>query len=317
MVGKLGPGELAAVLDRTGAPSDAIATGPAYGEDAAAIEVPGGTLVVSADPISLAASRVGTLAVHVACNDVAASGGDPQWLTSTVFAPDRDRLDAVTAQLDEVAADLGVAIVGGHTELEPSRDRPLVVLTAIGTTDRFVPTGGAEPGDRLLLAGTAGMEGTAILATDFGEELGVESSLIERGTAFFDRIGVLPAARAVRDRATAMHDPTEGGVLGGCYELASAADVTVELDRDAVPVAEETAALCAAADVDPLRIFGSGSLLATVEAEELDPALDALAGAGIHAAAVGRVTERGDAPLAVDGAPVAEPIEDDLYELWE
>jgi len=129
--------------------------GPAYGEDAAAIDLAGteSTLVVAADPLSLAADAVGELAVHVACNDVAASGADPRWLTHTLFLPDDDatRRRTVTQQVDATARDLGVAIVGGHTEVLPSLERPLCSMTALGTTDRFVSSGGAEPGDRLLL----------------------------------------------------------------------------------------------------------------------------------------------------------------------
>lgn len=229
MTGKLGPDALAEVLAATGADDAAVDMGPAYGEDAAAIDLAGteSTLVVAADPLSLAADAVGELAVHVACNDVAASGADPRWLTHTLFLPDDDatRRRTVTQQVDATARDLGVAIVGGHTEVLPSLERPLCSMTALGTTDRFVSSGGAEPGDRLLLTKGAGIEATAILATDFREacaEAGVSAATLDAAAGFLDEVSVVPDAAAVRDAATAMHDPTEGGLLTALVETASA-----------------------------------------------------------------------------------------------
>jgi len=168
MIGKLDPDTLDQVLERTGASSGDLLTGAAYGEDAAAIDLGDGeTLVVSSDPISLAADRAGTLGVYVACNDVAASGADPEFLTNVVFLPDDDEstLATLTDQLDAAADDLGVTIVGGHTEYVPALERPLLSLTAFGRTDRYIPTGGAQPGEKLLLTKGAAIEGTGILAT--------------------------------------------------------------------------------------------------------------------------------------------------------
>lgn len=317
MVGKIAPDDLAAVLARTGAADDRLLQGPAYGEDAAAIEVSDGTLVVSSDPISLAATRVGTLGVHVACNDVAASGADPRWLTSVVFVPRKELLDPVTEQLDAAATDVGATIIGGHTEIDEERDRPLLSLTCIGPTDRFVPTGGAQPGDRVLLTKGAAIEATGILATDFGDELDVDTATLERAESFFEQLSVVPDARVLRDRASAMHDPTEGGVLAGLYELAAASEATIAVDREAIPIHESTATLCRAAGVDPLRVFGSGALLATVPDDEATAALGALDEAGIDAAAIGTVEETDGGPVVLDGEAIADPVEDEMYRLWE
>ena len=320
MPGKVPPEELLAhVFDRTGSADadETVLQGPAHGEDAAAIDWPGGTLVVSSDPISLAASDVGSLGVYIACNDVAASGADPRWLTAVIMLPDEETsLEAITEDLDAAASEVGASIVGGHSEYVDQLERPLLSLTAMGATESVVPTGGAEPGDRVLLTKAAGIEGTAILASDFGDDLGVDGELRERATAFLEEISVVPDARAVRDYATAMHDPTEGGVAAGLLELAQASDVRLEVDRDAVPIREETRRLCEAADVDPLRIFGSGALLATVPEEAVDDALAALANVGVEAAEIGIATA-GGSDVLLDGRPLGGPVEDDLYPLWE
>ena len=328
MIGKLDPDTLGHVLDRTGASSADLLTGAAYGEDAAAIDLGDGeTLVVSSDPISLAADRAGTLGVYVACNDVAASGADPEFLTNVIFLPEEndETLATLTDQLDAAADDLGVTIVGGHTEYVPALDRPLLSLTAFGRTDHYVPTGGAQPGDTLLLTKGAAIEGTGILATDFADEAreaGIEQATLDRATGFFEEISIHPEAERLRSAATAMHDPTEGGVVTGCVELAAASGVDLIVERESVPIRPETAAICEAIGVDPLRIFGSGALLATVPPEAVETALDALDGADIDAAVIGEVRkssgdDNNDGALVVDGERITTAPTDQLYPLWE
>ncbi|WP_066413847.1 AIR synthase family protein [Halorubrum aethiopicum] len=329
MTGKVPPDALSDLLAATGTTDPAVAVGPAYGEDAAAIDLGDRTLVVATDPLSLAADAVGRLAVHVACNDVAASGADPRWLTNTVLVPDDDpdRLETIAEQVDAAAAEVGAAVVGGHTETVPALERPLLSMTALGTTDRFLSTGGASPGDRLLLTKGAGIEATAILATDFREECadaGVPAETLESAARFLEAVSVVPDAAAVRGVATAAHDPTEGGVAGALVELATASDTVLEVERERVPVRPETRACCDALGVDPLRAFGSGALLAAVPEDRVDDALDALDAVGVSAAGIGSVREPGAGPdgepagtLLLDGEAIREPPRDELYRLWE
>ncbi|MFC7045777.1 AIR synthase family protein [Halobacteriaceae archaeon GCM10025711] len=322
-MGKVDPETLAdLVFARTGAPDDDdVVMGPTYGEDTAAVRVGDQTLVVNSDPISLAAERIGTLGVHVACNDVAASGADPRWLNNVIFLPDDrpDLLDTITADIHTEATDLGVAVIGGHSEYAAELSRPLVSMTCMGVTDRYVATGGASPGDVVILTKGAGVEGTAILATDFREELlgTVPASVLDAAAGFFEDISVVPDAAAVRAFATSMHDPTEGGLVDGLLEVASASDVAVQVDRDAIPVREETRQVCAAMDVDPLRILGSGALVVAVPADDADSALDALSDAGVEASVIGDVVESDTPELRLGDDVVREPVRDDIYRLWE
>ncbi|MCH7660167.1 MAG: AIR synthase family protein [Euryarchaeota archaeon] len=315
MIGKLDPERLEAVFSRTGVPDEDVVQGPAYGEDTALLRIGNELLVVNTDPVSLATERIGTIGTHIACNDIAASGGEPRWLTAAIFLPDDSSLDAITDQLDAATHDIGVSIVGGHTEYAPERDRPLLSLTCLGLADEYVPTGGAQPGDTLVLTKGAGIEGTAILATDFREDVALPDELLERGAALFSDLSVLPEARILREYANALHDPTEGGLIDGALELAVASDAGVRIDRERVPIRESTEKLCEAMAVDPLKIFGSGALLAAVPEERVETALTELEELGIEAAAIGNV-ERGDPALAIDGERITEPVRDDLYELW-
>lgn len=328
MGGKLDPDALAAVLDRTGELADDVRLGPAYGEDAAVIDLGDERLVVSSDPISLAAERIGTLGVHVACNDVAVCGADPEFLTAVLLVPTRrngtgdhsqsDRAEAIMADVAQAAGDLGVSIVGGHTEHVDQLSRPLLSMTAMGRTDRAIRTGDAQPGDRILLTKGAGIEATAILATDFRDNLAdVSAATVERAAGFFDELSVVSDARVLREYASSMHDPTEGGVVDGLIELATASGVELVVDSSAVPVREETARLCDALDVDPFCAFGSGAALATVPVEDVEAALASLADAEIEAAEIGSVRDTTDPALVLDGERRTDPSREALYALWD
>jgi len=326
MIGKLDAEALETVLSQTGASNPAVVTGAAYGEDAAAIDLGDETLVVSSDPISLAAEAAGTLGVHVACNDIAAAGADPEFLTNVIFLPDDDpqTIRTLTSQLDAAANELDVTIVGGHTEYVPTLSRPLLSLTAFGRTDHHISTAGARPGDKLLVTKGAAIEATGIIATDFADELraeGVAETTIERAAAFFDEISVLPDSRSLRSVATAMHDPTEGGVYTGIVEMAAAAGVDFVVDRESVPVWPETEAVCATMGIDPLRTFGSGALLATVAPDDVETAKRQLLEAGISAAVIGEAVkppaDSDSGALVLDGERAVDGGDDALYPFWE
>ncbi|MFB6106242.1 MAG: AIR synthase family protein [Halobacteriaceae archaeon] len=325
MLGKVDPETLRRlVLGRTGAPREDVLQGPAYGEDAAAVDVDGTTLVVNTDPISMAADRVGSLGVTVACNDVAASGGRPAWLTDVVFLPGGADdpaavLDRVTAQVDETASDLGVSVVGGHSEYVSALATPLLVFTCLGPAERYVPTGGARPGDRLLVTKAAGIEATAILATDFRASLAdaVDAAVLDRAATFYRDVSVLPDGAALAPHADAMHDPTEGGLVDGLFEMAAAAGVELDVDPAAVPVRPETATLCDAAGVDPFRVFGSGMLVAAVPPADVEAATAALADRDVPVADVGVVREAATPRLVLGAETFEAPVRDEMYALWE
>jgi hydrogenase expression/formation protein HypE len=307
------------VYGRTGADNDSVLVGPEPGEDAAAIDVDGTTVVVSSDPVSMAADRIGRLGVTIVTNTVAAAGGDPEHVTATVLLPEHDAelLERITTQIDETARELGQSVVAGHSESVVGLERPLVSMTAMGEAAAFVPTSGAEPGDDIVLTKAAGIEATGVLATDYADELdGLGDGTVERAADFFGDVSVLPDAAAVRSHANAMHDPTEGGVLAGLADMGLAADATMRVERDAVPVRPETEAVCEAAGLDPLRVLCSGGLLAAVPADRTDDALAALESAGVDGTVIGEV-EDGEAGVRIDGEHLDSPPKDEVYDLLE
>ena len=193
---------------------------------------------------------------------------------------------------------------------------------------RVVTTGSARPGDYLILTKGAAIEGTAILCTDFAELLkrkGVSEEIIRRGAAFLERVSVVKEALLLSESevVSAMHDPTEGGILGGVAELAYASRTTAVLDESSIPLAEETITAARALGIDPIRLISSGALIAAVPPGNLEDALELLRGEGIEAAVIGKLEERrgylvevrrrsGDVELVRDVY-----VMDELFKLWE
>jgi hydrogenase expression/formation protein HypE len=295
-----------------------------WGQDCAVLDFGEWVCVVTTDPITGATRHLGRLAVHVATNDLAATGAEPVALLLDVFLQEgatEEDLRCLMEEAGRTASEVGVEIVGGHTEVTPGIDRTIVAMTAIGKArkDAYVTTAGARPGDALLLTKAAGLEGTAILASDFAsffiERLGED--VVRRAQAFLDEISVLPEGRiAVRAGAVAMHDATEGGVVGAAFEMAHASGVGVELMVDQVPVRPETRAICDLLGIDPLGLTSSGAML--IATRTPDRTLGALREAGIPAAAVGRFVDSG-AWQVVRGerVPLAPFPRDELWRALE
>ncbi len=281
-VGKVPPDVLAAlVYPHVGVRRSDVLVHAQIGEDCAVIDFGDEVAVLTTDPITGAQQDLGWYAVYVATNDLAACGAEPVALFLTLLlAPAHPAADLVRIMRDaaEAAASLGIEIAGGHSEVAAGVERTIVVVTALGRArkDLVVRSGGARAGDTLLLTKGAGIEGTAILAAELDARLGplLGEPLLARARAFRHQISVLPEGRAAAGAgARAMHDVTEGGVLGAVHEMAVASGIGVRLDADRVPVLPETQAICAALGIDPLGLIGSGALLVATS----DPARTAAA----------------------------------------
>jgi len=269
------------------------------GEDAAVFDPEDQLIAVSTDPITAAGERMGWYAAHVALNDVAAGGARPLGLLVTIILPPGfppAALAEVQRDFAGAAAANGAEVLGGHTEFSDAVTRPVIVATGVGLIPRGgrVGSGGGKAGDGLVLTKTAGLEGTAILAGDYPDRLAgiLSPAEMEAARGMIARISVVPEAMlAAENGATAMHDVTEGGVVGAAWEMARASRTGFRLDGDRVPVAPETAKLGAALHFDPLRMISSGCLLIAT------PAPGAMVGtlvrAGIDAAVIGALTAGG------------------------
>ena len=300
-LGKLPPDLLARLLARIPAVDPRVVVGSRPGVDAAVLDLGDRYLVATSDPITFVGGRIGRYAVHVNANDIAVMGAVPRWLLATVLLPpagDEALVTAIHDQMLATCADLGVTLIGGHTEVTHGLDRPIVAGTMLGEVakDKLVTTGGARVGDAIVMTKGVPLEGGAILARERGEEAlarGVRAAAVRKAKGLLRAPGlsVLPEAEIACELATvhAMHDPTEGGIATALAELAQAAGVGLRVDRDRIVMIPEAVELCRAFGLDPLGTIASGALLMTLAPAEAGIVIHALAREGIDCHYIGQV----------------------------
>lgn len=300
-VGKLPMDFLHTLLERYGGQDERVIVGPRVGEDAAVLDMGDRYLVAKTDPITFATDEIGWYVVHVNANDIAAMGARPLWFLMTLLLPEqgfgRDSVEAIFAQVSRACGELGVVLCGGHTEITYGLDRPIAVGVMLGEVERqnLVSTAGAQVGDDLILTKGIAVEGTAVLSLEMGEALDglVGAEMVARGRRFLKEpgISVMRDAQVVcqMGRPHAMHDPTEGGLATGLWEMAQASGKGLVVDLGRVHLFPETTAFCQALDLDPLGLIASGALLVAVAPDETAQILAALASADIEATAFGQV----------------------------
>jgi hydrogenase expression/formation protein HypE len=310
-----------------------VIVGPRVGEDAAVIDLGGRYLVAKSDPITFLGEDIGWYAVQVNANDLAVRGARPAWFLMTLLLPERQATDTmlagIFADVEEACHAVGATLVGGHTEVTAGLDRPILAGTMLGevATDGLVTTAGARIGDAILLSKGIAIEGTSILARRFEPELaarGVEADVMARARAFARSPGISVLAEAQAALAAApihsMHDPTEGGLASGLWELGWAAGVGMLVEQAAIPVLPECARCCRALGVDPLGLIASGALLLTCAPQDAPAVLAAWRAVGIAGQAIGTITSQERGTLLADArgtAPLRQFERDEIARLFE
>lgn len=296
------------VLPYLGASNDKVLVPPRIGEDAAVIDLGHTKLVAASDPITGALDSIGSYAVNINANDVACTGAPPEYFLSVILLPEDfsdDNIRKIASDISREAEKLDITIIGGHTEALMI-ETPIVIGTMLGFTEKVITTSGAQLGDKIILTKGAAIEGTSILATDFYTTLQkkVGTTTLKKAQSFLHHISVVKEALIAREYATAMHDPTEGGIAGALHELADASECGFSVDVEKIFVAHETRKICSALSIDPLKLISSGSLLITVSKQNSNRLLETLRKSGVAAEIIGEITKGRN----------LEPVEQD--ELW-
>jgi hydrogenase maturation factor len=278
------------------------------------------------DPITGAVERIGWEAININANDVATFGVEPAFFFSCLLLPenaDSKIVETISTQMNAAAKELGIAIVGGHCESTPGLANPIVVGCIMGLTEKgkYVTAAGAKPGDKLILTKSAGIEGTAILASDREAQLSkvFSPAMLESAKRFYNQISVVKDALTAYKTGGvhAMHDPTEGGVLNGIHEMADAAGLGVRVFEEKITVEPETAKICRFYEIDPLQLISSGALLIAAEPEASNKIVDSLCQEHIYADVIGEFNPNINKRLLMHKDDTAEmllrPVSDHLW----
>ena len=321
-IGKFPSELLERLLNSAGSGDPRVLLGPRVGEDAAALDFGDRVLVAKSDPVTFATDRAGWYAVQVCANDVACTGATPLWFLATLLAPEWFTPEDAARMFEDVVSgcrELGVTLIGGHSEVTQGIQRPIVMGTMLGEVDRehLVTTGGAQEGDSIIVTKGLAIEGTALLARDDTDGLrraGIEVSVIDKCKTLLDSpgISVIPEARiaSTQHQVHSMHDVTEGGLITALHEVASASGLGLAIEEDSVPILPETAAVCNALALHPLGLLASGAMIATLPAPGVPKLLRSLEGEGIVAWEIGQVlpAEEGRILFTRHGEEVPLPV---------
>jgi hydrogenase expression/formation protein HypE len=272
-----------------------------------AADVPRGhDLVMTTDafvvrPLFFRGGDIGSMAVHGTVNDLAVSGAEPLALTMALILEEGlplETLRRVVASAAQAARNSGVHIIAGDTKVvaRGEADELFITTTGVGRRHLRVDPTRIREGDAVVLSGTIGDHGVAVMS----ERKGIQFETEVRS----DSAPVWPLVQALFAAGVpvhAMRDPTRGGLAATCVEMAEDAGLTVELEEEALPVRSAVRAACGLLGLDPLTIANEGKLVAFVPDAAREAALGVLRGApgGEGAVCVGRVTARGRVPCVL------------------
>lgn len=292
------------ILGKLGRRDPTVLVPPRAGVDAGVVDLGGGkVLVVAEDPIftmpRLPLEMFGRFTVHIGASDVAVMGVRPRYMTYTLLLPPETPaadLEAIVDSIHRAARELRMAIVGGHTGYYPGFTAPTIggiTVFAVAKKGEYVTPAGARPGDEVILTKGPAIETAGLLATLREEELlgRYPADLVGRAKALTAAISVVEDALTAKAAGgvTAMHDATEGGVMGGLFEIAAASGVGLEADEGLFVYPDEVRMVCEAFGIDPVRAIAEGSLLITARAGSGPGIVSRLKRKRIAASIIGRV----------------------------
>lgn len=277
---------------------------PAPLADAALLTLPSGERLAFStdsfvvDPLRFPGGSIGHLAVHGTVNDLSMVGAQPRWISAAFVLEEGFPVDELRDIADDMATAsraAGVAVVTGDTKVvgAGAADGLYIATAGVGVVPpgRELGPSGVRPGDRVLVSGTIGDHGMAVMLArgDLALEADVRSD-----TAPLN--GLVEALLAAAPDVRWLRDPTRGGLGTVCNELARDARLAVVLEEDALPIDPAVNGACDLLGIDPLYVANEGKLVAVVPADQADAALVAMRAhpLGVRSAAIGEVREAPD-----------------------
>jgi hydrogenase expression/formation protein HypE len=258
-------------------------------DDQAVLEIGGSRLAFTTDsfvvqPLFFPGGDIGSLAVHGTVNDLAMGGARPLFLSVAFILEEglpTETLRRIVASMTEASAAAGVSIVTGDTKVveRGKGDGVFINTTGIGIVPEGVSLSAnqARPGDRVLLSGSIGDHGIAILARREGLEFDAE--IVSDSAPLHEMVAAMLGVStqgAASGQIRCLRDPTRGGLSSSLNEIASQSGVSIQLEETAIPIRDEVKGACELLGFDPLYVANEGKLVAIVAPEAADAVLDAM-----------------------------------------
>lgn len=315
------------IATRLGATRDDVRKGPSHGVDFGVVDVGEHAVAMATDPLSILPAigleRAGRFGVQIILADVAVSGLSPSHLAVSFALPpgmsDED-FSTVWDAVHRECQDLGVAVVTGHTARYTEATLPWVghgTAHAVGDSEEIVYPDGTQPGDTLLVTKGPAVETTGLLTTLFPDQIPVDESTLSAAQSRLDETDAVRDATVLADvpGIHAMHDATEGGVLGAFHEMAHSAGVRLKVDTASIPIHHSVRTVSDALGMDPWRATTAGTLVVAVDPGHCEAAISALESAGTTVGIAG--TAVAGTGVVVDGEETSEPSGDSSWPVYE
>ena len=275
------------------------------GNDQAAFDVPGGRMVMTTDgyvvsPLFFPGGNIGSLSVHGTINDLAMAGAKPLYLSASFIIeegfPLAD-LKKIADSMGQASVEAGVPVVTGDTKVveRGKADGVFIATAGVGMVPPGLVLSGdkAKPGDVILVSGTMGDHGVAIMSKR--DNLEFETAILSDSAALHGLVAAMVQADC--GGLKLMRDPTRGGLAATLNEIAHQSKVGVRIHERAIPIRPQVAAACELLGLDPLNVANEGKLVAVVDRAN---AAAVLAAMRAH-------------PLGADAAEIGEIVADDHH----
>ncbi len=293
------------IFPQLGKKDPSVIIGPQHGVDAAAIELPDGSVMVTKmDPtfgLPVLMPHFGWAIVHICASDVACLGVKPRYLSISLLLPPGTKdevLESIWKEIHQECEKLDIAVVGGHTGIYPGIAYPLnggCTIIGLGKVSQLTPASNARVGDHIIMTKGPAVEAAGILAFQAEKALLKQfgKKTVEKAKSYFSQMTVVKDALIAGPDAHAMHDATEGGLLNGVYEIAAASKKGVTLYEEKIFTPREIQSVCDYFKIDPLISISEGTLLIAAPAANAPKIIDNLKQSGIPAWDIGEITDGG------------------------
>lgn len=297
------------ILQQCGARRNEVSTGAAFGVDVSVVDLPNGlAMAMTSDPLSLIPSlglqESAWLSVHLMANDMATTGFAPMYAQFVLNLPAQfSTADFQTYwnHIHQYCKEIGIAITGGHTGFIEGQNSTIAgggTFTTIAPKEQILTSAKANEGDAILVTKQAALTASSILAMSFPETVKSKAGkdVYEKACELFWQTSSLQDALTAAgteekfNEVTAMHDVTEGGVLGAVYELAVASKKGVRLYNRQLPVGEVQQEVCNLFNLDPCCAVGAGAMIITVKKGTEQLLIDRLQQKNIACTVIGELT---------------------------
>ncbi|WP_294466381.1 AIR synthase family protein [uncultured Anaerofustis sp.] len=297
-----------------------VMIGAGIGKDTAMLDFKNDLFIISTDPITGSKNGIGKLCVNISCNDIATAMARPVAMMITMLIPTYAKIKDVEEIIDEILLtcdENDVDLIGGHTEVTSSVNKFILSGVCIGKKEKRK---GSSPraGDKIVMSKYAGLEGSAIAALDLEEEIKkiLSDDELKRMKELINHTNVIKEGLIAKDHEVSLlHDATEGGVLGGVWEMATNSDLGAVINIDEIPILNETKKIAEHFDIDPYKLISSGVMLfITTKDKEL---IEALKKENIPANTIGYLTEEKEIYTIKNNKKelLEPPKQDELYKI--